>query len=321
MLIAVTEDGIYTQADQADTKRFYRCPVCLKPVVLKKGRYKIAHFSHQRIIDCHKSTYKTESPAHLKGKHMLYDLARPYKVDMEYYLSDIEQIPDILINRRLALELQLSVIPVDAIERRSAGYRKLGIKVIWIADEHALNKQTATLRLTAFQKALVQSARMQLYSFDSDLEKFYCYQLTDIQSDLSIGYVRTEIHAIRDFLQAGRMSSSAAVMTAGQKSAYIRQCLQKKDVREPTLSALYQLRIHHGGLPSAVGIVVPLQFFVRTHPVAWQCQLLLELKSGIFEMARFAEKLEFYGMTQTNNELTAELIKQYREAYKRLCVQ
>ncbi|GGA98835.1 transcription factor [Macrococcus hajekii] len=324
MLIAVSLSGVYTPADHACTSEQYRCPVCLKPVVLKKGRYKIAHFSHQRIIDCYKSTYKTESLAHLQGKHQLYNMSRGLQVDMEYYLSDIEQIPDILIERRLAVELQLSVIPVDAIIRRSAGYRRLGMDVIWIADELKLTKQGDVLKLTAFQRSLVETSRMQLYSFDSEQNIFYCYQLTELTSDLQMRYIRSEIQTVADFTAVRGQLSACIALSNHQKKGFIRQCLKQKDVREPTLSALYQLRIQHQQLPASIGIVVPLQFFIRTHPITWQSQLLLALKQQTFSVQAFAVQLEYYGVndvTMTSEELTAALIRQYSAAYNKLYVQ
>ncbi|ULG74903.1 competence protein CoiA [Macrococcus brunensis] len=322
MLIAVTEEGIYTQAHQADLKLHYRCPVCLKPVTLKQGRYKIAHFSHQRVIDCHKSTYKTESLAHLQGKHHLYDMARAYQVDMEYFLSEIEQIPDILVDRTLALELQLSVIPVDAILRRSAGYRRLNMDVIWIAEDEALSRNDCMLKLTAFQRALVQTERMQLFSYNKSEDQFYCYQLGDITPTLSVTYERYSVSCFEAFMIDRVVTRQSHQLTKQQQNMFIRRCLQLKDVREPTLSALYQLGINHRTLPQSIGIVVPHQFYIRTHPITWQSMLLLLLKNQTYTVERLADKLDFYGVHTllSEYEIVSELVAQYLAAYKKLYV-
>ncbi|WJP98425.1 competence protein CoiA [Macrococcus bovicus] len=322
MLIAVTEAGIYTHAHQADLKVRYRCPVCLKPVTLKQGRYKIAHFSHQRVIDCHKSSYKTESPAHLQGKHHLYDMAREHQVSMEYFLSEIEQIPDILVDRMLAVELQLSVIPVDAILRRSAGYRQLNMAVIWITDDEALSRTGGALKLTAFQRSLVTTERMQLFSYHKSEDQFYCYQLRDVTPTLAVTYERYKVTGFESFTRERAVVRQSYRITRALQNSFIRRCLQMKDVREPTLSALYQLGINHRTLPLSIGIVVPLQFYIRTHPITWQSALLLMLKKKTYSVERFAEQLDYYGVHThfTEHELAADLVAQYLAAYKNLCV-
>ncbi|UTH14454.1 competence protein CoiA [Macrococcus equipercicus] len=325
MLIAVNDEGHYVSADRAAGKGF-KCPVCLSPVILKKGRYKIPHFSHQRIQDCFKSTYKQESAAHLAGKHELYRLAQHEHVAMEYYLHDIEQIPDILVNNKMALEIQLSVIPVTTLIERTYGYRRIGMDVIWIAAEESLKKEGQALKLTLFQRSMVNASMRRLITYDAGKNKFYRYQLTGLTESMAVMYKRQQITAVNELMNIhdGPSSSQCLLISESARDSYIRRCQSKKSVLEPTLSALYQLRINWQQLPEELGIIVPSQFYIRTHPIQWQSRLRLLVIRDEFTMQKFKEELDFfvyYASDLDHEQLTKQLLQEYREAVRNLYVQ
>ncbi|TDM12444.1 competence protein CoiA [Macrococcus lamae] len=327
MLIAINSEGHYITADKANGHTFM-CPVCLSPVVLKKGRFKIAHFSHQRIKDCYKATYKQESAAHLAGKHALYRLCQHEHVAMEYYIDEIEQIPDILVNHRFALELQLSVIPVDKLLGRTYGYRSINMDVVWIASEQAIKKDNGTVKLTLFQRSMVDAVNRLLITYDTAGNCFYLYELTAVQQNLSLSYRRRPITDITQLICREVLQTSAYksyhIINQHERSKYISTCLSQRSVLEPTLSALYQLNIHWRQLPKEIGIIVPSQFYIRTHPIRWQSRLRLLLYTGSFSLQRFIEELEFYSyyaIDCSELQISARLLKEYKEAVRKLYVQ
>lgn len=325
MLIAVNHEGRYVSADQA-VGSLFTCPVCQKPVILKKGQYKIAHFSHQRVIDCYQSIYKQESAAHLAGKHELYRLSQQHHVSMECYIHEIEQIPDILVDHKSALELQLSVIPVETIMARTYGYHSLGISVVWIASETSLKKVDGQLKLTLFQRSMIDASRRLLVTFDADTTQFYCYEIIGLTDRLTLCYRRTCVKSVDDILCMRTVSpvTQAVKISKAERTKYISSCLGKKSVLEPTLSALYQLGIHWRHLPKEIGIVVPSQFYIRTHPIQWQSNLRLLLNKGRFSLPRFADELEFYTYYTnglTHHTIALQLINEYRSAVRNLYVQ
>ena len=67
---------------------------------------------------------------------------------MEYPIPELKQIADILINKRLALEVQCSPISCELLRERSNGYRSLGIQVLWLLGEKLWLKE----RLTKLQR-------------------------------------------------------------------------------------------------------------------------------------------------------------------------
>lgn len=109
----------------------YECPGCHEPVVLKRGRVKIAHFSHQKNGLCVRQE-EPETAEHLSGK---WQIQQQFNGDLEVYLSVISQRPDILCrraNRLIAIEFQCSALSTSRLEERTDGYRKLGIEVVWL---------------------------------------------------------------------------------------------------------------------------------------------------------------------------------------------
>ncbi|MCE4955728.1 competence protein CoiA [Macrococcoides caseolyticum] len=150
MLRAKNSAGILVDAKYAQPGR-YTCPICEQPVVLKQGKVKLPHFAHQSIKDCFMTTYKKESVAHLEGKYALYDLFSPTSCYMEYYLAEIEQIPDCFHPAGIAFELQMSVIAPMHIATRSRGYHSIGIDVVWIAKFEDLKLSGCILKLSHFR--------------------------------------------------------------------------------------------------------------------------------------------------------------------------
>lgn len=322
MLVAVNEKGDYIRADEAEINMKFRCPVCFSPVILKRGQYKIAHFSHHRVTDCYKTAYKQESLEHLAGKHYLYDLFSKHQVMMEYYLNEIEQIPDIYIDHQLALELQLSVIPLELIVSRTLGYRMINKEVIWIADDRMI-KQGESLKLTAFLRSLIDTKRMRLITYHPEHQQCYLYGITGVNQQLELVYKKLLFNE-QSLETSFILHSSIDHIESSLKRKYIRQCQQERSVLQPTLSHLYQLRIDWRNLPKTLGIIVPMQFYIRTHPIEWQSRLILEISQKTFHLESFCRYLKYhvYHLNHLSKiDITHRLISQYYEAVKELYVQ
>ena len=66
------------------------------------------HFAHIRLSDCHYSV-ENESREHLNLKAALFRWANQTTgVDVEVFLPDLQQVADVLVDERLALEVQCS---------------------------------------------------------------------------------------------------------------------------------------------------------------------------------------------------------------------
>ncbi|GAQ01189.1 competence protein [Companilactobacillus farciminis] len=54
-------------------------------------------------------------------------------VEEEFFLPEIQQRPDIfLVDQKIAIEYQCALLKINLLEERILGYRRLGIKSIWI---------------------------------------------------------------------------------------------------------------------------------------------------------------------------------------------
>lgn len=129
-------------------KQTYYCPACGTSVRLRKGKNVRAHFAHESIKEC-QFFHENEGPEHLKNKKSLFYWAKKIaEVEMERPIPELKQIADILINKKLALEVQCSPISCELLRERSDGYRSLGIQVLWLLGE----KLWVRDRLTQLQR-------------------------------------------------------------------------------------------------------------------------------------------------------------------------
>ncbi|PTJ89318.1 competence protein CoiA, partial [Mammaliicoccus sciuri] len=109
MLMGLNQHNQLIYAQHAKTNEIYSCPDCLSELVIKKGKHTVAHFAHKVDSYCLRNSYKKESLDHISSKHHIYAcLNGKVNIDMEYYISEIEQIPDIMINKNIVVEFQYS---------------------------------------------------------------------------------------------------------------------------------------------------------------------------------------------------------------------
>ena len=63
---------------------------------------------------------------------------------LEYSLPEIQQVADVLVNGKLALEVQCSPLSQKLLGDRSQGYRSQGYQVIWLLGEKLWLKERLT---------------------------------------------------------------------------------------------------------------------------------------------------------------------------------
>ncbi|MEY8537012.1 competence protein CoiA family protein [Lactococcus muris] len=109
MLIALDKNGQTVNILESNKlKEPFYCPACKSSVRLKKGKIKISHFAHISLQNC-SSWSEHESAQHLELKLGLYQwLRQKEKVEIEKYLPQIQQTADLLVNDKLAIEIQCS---------------------------------------------------------------------------------------------------------------------------------------------------------------------------------------------------------------------
>lgn len=161
MLVAVTENGRFVQANeltvQAKTK-LYHCPACKGAVRLKMGEVNLPYFAHVNLIECD-SFAEGESAGHLTGKLAIRDYfhAQGAVVTLEQYFSEVQQRADVLVELnggRFVIEYQCAPISVQKVIHRTAGYRRLGLRVIWVLGDTYQARQLSRATWAKFSQIL-----------------------------------------------------------------------------------------------------------------------------------------------------------------------
>lgn len=150
LLYALSEKNIYVNAKQATRDNKYICPGCQKKLILRQGKAKVPHFAHHKF-QCNIFS-EGESSEHLQGKNFLMEISRTryQKVELEAYLSDLKQKPDILVNNQIAFEFQCSPISVQKMVSRSKGYKKKQLRYFWFLGKRHFLKRKMTQQIAQF---------------------------------------------------------------------------------------------------------------------------------------------------------------------------
>ena len=149
MFVARDAKGHLVNALEDELNRqTYTCLACGGGLRLRKGKVVRSHFAHKSLKDC-SYYFENESPEHLGNKEALYHWAKKdNQVALEYSMPEIQQIADVLVNEKLALEVQCSPLSQKLLGDRSQGYRSQGCQVIWLLVEKLWLKE----RLTQLQR-------------------------------------------------------------------------------------------------------------------------------------------------------------------------
>ncbi|MGO9265463.1 MAG: competence protein CoiA [Candidatus Binataceae bacterium] len=113
----------------------FLCPLCLREVILRKGKIKVHHFAHKPPVTCSLGAGETEE--HHRAKLAIYDALR-----VNTLVSDVELEKDLggsvadvyarISGVRVAVEIQRSSLTVNEIVARTQNYHRLQIAVLWI---------------------------------------------------------------------------------------------------------------------------------------------------------------------------------------------
>ncbi|HFI0645203.1 TPA: competence protein CoiA [Streptococcus suis] len=178
--------NLLDDSDLADGSFF--CPQCSSPVRYRSGKIMRPHFAHVSRKECPFFT-ENESVQHLSLKSELYSwLVGVEQVELEKYLPEMNQLADLLVNKRLALEVQCSSLPISRLQVRTQAYRESGYQVLWLLGKDLWLK----VRLTKLHK--------QFLSFSMNMG-FHLWELDDEKNELRLRYLihedlRGKVHCL-----------------------------------------------------------------------------------------------------------------------------
>jgi competence protein CoiA len=129
-----TDQVLATHVSKSDGP--FACPMCMCEVLVKKGRVKIHHFAHIPPTTC--SYGQGESEEHRRAKLEIFEALsrnpKVFKLKLERPLMNVR--PDISFYFNgvpIAIEVQISVLPLETIIRRTVAYEQKGIYLLWVS--------------------------------------------------------------------------------------------------------------------------------------------------------------------------------------------
>ncbi|HDW3056353.1 TPA: competence protein [Bacillus cereus] len=268
-------------------ERFF-CVACGKEVQMKLGKQKSWHFAHKKVDSC-LAFYEAESMYHRHGKELLYRWfeRQNFHVDIEHYLPQIQQRPDIFIERagrKIAIEYQCANLSIEQLYKRTYSYWRAGIQVIWIIGGNQLKKQSAYwMKFSSLMAFSLQSYPQPFLIFFCSKQKVFmkCAFLTSFSTSVSFShtiYLPTETTTFELLFSP----------VPFQKEILDREWKQRKDYfrknalpiwnynYKSLLRLLYQFKCTPASFPSEIGVPLPSGFAFQTNPFIWQAFLYMK---------------------------------------------
>ncbi|QHS21695.1 hypothetical protein GWK91_01435 [Virgibacillus sp. MSP4-1] len=298
MLKAVDRNGTpillinKTRQELADLRReIFYCPQCNEQVFIRAGEKVMPHYAHFQQSSC-PNRHNGEGDYHSKGKAALYEWfsTQGIPVEMEYYLSSIQQRPDLLVkwsNRYFAIEYQCAVISPTMVRERTRGYRKAGIFPIWILGENRLKRRgTSQIKATHFDSLFIQK-----FTPDTQPQILFYNPVTDLMTSLvSPSPIKSRIYGrIRSWLLSNsgfqHFFLKSQVLNPQVYEYWLNEKKRFRSLRakyagssdKRFISWLYSKGLHPQYLPSEIHLPVPHHFLMDTPTYIWQSKILLDI--------------------------------------------
>lgn len=277
-----------------ESRSFY-CPQCKKCVQMKVGDIVVPHFAHPKNSTCIASFSEGESPQHLSGKRLLYQLleARTKDVILEPVLKEISQRPDLLVSTneiQIPIEFQCSTIPISLLQKRTEGFQQIGMDPIWVLHTPEKLKNipqgVSLLQISKFQEWFIKSSPPEgevLLTLNPQTKTFHYFSnLLYIAGRRYIG-----IHHVLPVRFQTFPFARPRIPTDEEISAYLklyhsirkealrrRILLNRRGINDPFLKSCYEMRILPSELPYWIGVPTNGNRAFREADYDWQMQFL-----------------------------------------------
>ena len=314
----------------------FTCPQCETPLRLKIGKVVTPHFAHIVLTNCLTSFSEKESPTHLIGKQHLAEFFTRVgcKVSVEAYLPKISQRPDLLVrNKRniFAIEFQCSVIPVDDIEKRTAGYLRVKIPSIWLLrtpkNIQLITKGISIIKLSKFMQGFIKnlpSSSSTIITYDPTTTNFYYFsQLVHISGSSFLAKIRALSieQQTFPFAQVKTLSREEGEgywkLFKNKRLRFLQNRIRSSSfgVMDRFLKNCYENKILPENLPLCIGFPIQDSQVIQAHLVEWQFALICALKQQHIDFLDITDKwLESFMLTQckvTDFEKAITVIEDY----------
>lgn len=333
MLIAINHQHQQITAHKDLSKQdHYSCPACQSPVHLKAGSVMRPHFAHFKKAHCAVFS-EGETEEHILGKQQMYDWlkSKGYPVEMEAYLPELMQRPDLLMkwkNQDIAIEFQCSSLSIEKLSARTEGYINKGYKVIWILGEQF----TYQRKLTAFQKACLANIENHLVLFHYSvskkrLEYRYDFQLNQIQKTIEVKRILQAESYLKIDLKRKSAKLNIKLDIEIEHKKLQRQLHYTNANTQEFLQTLYKNNETLISMPKELYEVVPNDWLIQTNPFKWKLECLLWLESHKPDTVITPKKLlnwikgiNYYEIPQLSNKQKLKPILEFLQVLNRTSV-
>lgn len=264
------------------------CIACGKEVQMKLGKQKSWHFAHKKMDAC-LAFYEAESMYHMHGKELLYRWFKRqnFPVYIEHYLPEIQQRPDIFIERAgrtIAIEYQCANLSIEQLYKRTYSYWRAGIQVIWIIGGNQLKRQSAYwMKFSSLMAFSLQSYPQPFLIFFCSKQKSFmkCAFLTSFSTSVSFShiiYLPTETTTFEMLFSPVSFRKETLGEEWKKRKSYFRQnALPIWNYNHKSLlRLLYQCKCTSANFPSEIGVPLPSSFAFQTNPFIWQAFLYMK---------------------------------------------
>ncbi|ARI78020.1 competence protein CoiA [Halobacillus mangrovi] len=280
----------------------FHCPNCHERLLIRAGPKVAPHFAHFPKSNC--VLYKGESVAHEAGKWDLYHWMKrqSYNVELEVYVKEIQQRPDILLTfreKKIALEYQCSAISIKEITKRNQAYLKEGIFPLWILGINHLKQQShRNFLLNDFLRSFLYyfNDHFHLYFYDPDRKQMIVLSNLHYTGKPFV-YGIVNDYPLPSFKFPQLFNSKKSSLKYPLTHSWEKLLYNYRTRYKAKVSSLeYQFRQyvylngHHFSLiPSVCYLPVPGQLSLNMKPYIWQTRLLMDhfMKKSVGEIGQF----------------------------------
>lgn len=286
--------GSLSQSDLTGlrTAHDFFCPDCGSAMLLKIGDIKTPHFAHKSLSPC--GSGEPESALHLQGKILLHQffVDRDITAEMEFYLPEIRQRADVLVEKHTVIEYQCSPITASDVSRRSSAYSRHGLEFIWIAgSEQSMENRIQIVRIKEYQRKMMLKHNQSNYLLflNPEIKQFqYFSNLFHISGSKWAGKVaalplnrQTHPFAKPKKLSKKEFDSIRTIFTNARLSFVKSQLFAKRRFQNPFWLLCYQLQLDIRNLPDSIGVPILGADCFTDHTVLWQLKMLHAYRQGI----------------------------------------
>ena len=285
-LMSLTEDELERHRREC---QFY-CPVCKERVMIRSGQKVIPHFAHYPKSSC-PEIKGGEGNYHEKGKLLLYQWLKSQHlhVELEPYLKEIKQQPDILLllqGKIIAIEYQCARIPIRDIQRRNNGYKQRGIIPIWILGGNQFKRQGNNhLKIDQFTNQFIhqfspKTSKRLFYFCPETLQLTIFQNFYFINASQAIGkfyFEKLNQMKFTDLFGERHLSKhNLYQLWKGEKRKFRLNNNQRiYGMHLAWRQWLYLQHTHLEYLPSLIYLPVSAQHLMKTPPWDWQSRLYM----------------------------------------------